>query len=134
MIQTIAKAETAESVPAFAEKFAQVSDLSSHCAELKRLGYTHYVNMRTARVTIGNILGEYRIMSAAAFFKGVPPTDMTANLPGEIPFIENRKFYSEMSSVGRDTYGATLAGEDMMSWIEFFEANAGHVSEIDELI
>lgn len=133
MVTTIAKASAPESVPAFVQKFEGTPDLSAHCAELKRIGYTHFVNVHAKRITIGDLLGEYRIMSAAAFFKGEPPALDTV-LSEEIPFIENRKFYSDMSSVGRGQYHATLTPDDLLCWIEFFEANPGVVGNIDDLI
>ena len=139
MIRTVAKAETPEERPAFVEKFDRLDndDVSAYCRRLKEEGFTHYLNVRPGRVTVGDISWEWRILIAAVFFKREPPSfdDIkSGSISVDSPVLERRKFYSDMSSVGKGEFCATLDGSELASWVEFFESESGVVREIDHLI
>ena len=132
---TIAKAETPETTPAFVRKFKELADSGDFVRGLKGQGYTHYLNLKTPKhVSVGPIDCEFRILIAAAFFKGNPPSfeELRAGIAGKIPVYEYRKFYSWMSSIGRGDFGATLTGAELSEWISFFEPEPGSVQEIDK--
>jgi hypothetical protein len=132
---TTPKAETPETTPAFVRKFKDLGDSGNFVRGLKERGYTHYLNLKTPkRVTIGSLDHEFRVLVAAAFFKGEPPSfeELRVGIRNEVPTLEQRKFYSCMSGIGRGDFGATLTGAELSEWISFFESVPGTVREIDE--
>ncbi len=136
MMGATVKTETL-SVPGFFERFSRYADLKELCRSLREEGYTHYLTLRTPRVTVGNVEDEYRVLVGAAFFKGTPP-DFDLLKTGEsddtFPIIEQRKYYAMMSSVGRSGFTARLNASEFAEWIEFFKSQAGSIREIKELI
>jgi len=119
------------------KKFEAVADLRVHCNFLKKEGYAHYLIIRPRRVTIGSIDNEWRPLIGAVFFKSTIPTFSSlkgGSVQESMPIIEQRKFYSQMSSIGKGHFCATLEPQEIASWIEFFESREGEVEEIENLL
>ncbi len=137
MASVVESTEKTQEIPDFINKFSECTDTSTYCKQLKEQGYTHYLNLRTNRVTIGSIEDEYSVLVAGVFSKGAPRSFKhicESVTSGEFPLLEQRKFYSMMSSTGRGYFSATLDADELMSWITFFECDAGYVCKIEELI
>jgi hypothetical protein len=131
---TTPKAETPETTPAFVRKFEKLADSGDFVRGLKERGYTHYLNLKMPKhITIGTLDHEFRILIAAVFFKGEPLSfeELRAGIRENVPVLEIRKFYSQMSGVGRSNFGAILTGVELREWISFFEPEPGTVREID---
>lgn len=137
-MMTIAKAEVSQEIPVFFKKFEECSDLSRYCADLKEQGFTHGLNLNLKKhITVGSLDGEYRILCATLFFKGIPPSFEKIQkglLSVKTPIWERRKFYSKMWSCGRGDFSAILKASHIKDWIAFFEAEAGSVYLIEKFI
>lgn len=134
MVLSTTVPDAREEIPAFVERFTPLENLGSHVAALKSAGYTHFVNMLTNAFRVGDIDDEFGLMSAVAFFKGVPPELSGDTIPEEVPVVECRKFYANLSSVGRSLYGAPLTADEFAQWCACFKATALEVRDIEELI
>jgi hypothetical protein len=133
MITTVAKAERLEDQPPFLEKFTMLDEPGSFYETLKKQGYTHYLDILPARVSVGSVLNEWRPLVSAVFFRGQPPAfdDLKeGRIQGTHPVIEERKFYAMMSGIGRGAASASLDAQEIVAWLGFFESKAGEVREL----
>jgi len=94
-------------------------------------GYDHCLTAAssspTGVITCGDEMSEYRHLSRPAlFFKGEPPlweVLVKGQYCGADPvvIVEYRKFYSNMSSIGRALCIVEFSGEELAEWIAFWE-------------
>ncbi len=143
LITNIAKAETVDRQPRFLEKY-EADNTSSSFEALRQQGYRFCMGVRPGRrITVGSMWLEWRQLGTVIFFfKDEIPEDMLERLRvgkrnlnlKEIPTVEYRKFYSQMSSVGRSWYKAALTPRDVKQWINFFEATSAQFCGIDVLV
>ncbi|KND49559.1 MAG: hypothetical protein AB203_00560 [Parcubacteria bacterium C7867-008] len=133
IVETAVTAIAIDPIIALLDKFRRCSNFDEYCTELRRLGYTHYIEFQVRRTTIGDMIEEYRVTSAAALFKGVPTPGEMAAAP-VVPLLEQRKYYSDMSSIDRGSYVTNLTGAELASWMTFFEAQEKCIHLIEELL
>lgn len=105
-------------------------------------GYLHCLLALSASqegVTCGDLNSEYRHSAQPAlFFKDEPPAwDVLARGEYEGPpivIVESRKFYSDMSSIGRGLYVGEFSGKNVAEWIAFWERGEGRRGPLSEEI
>jgi hypothetical protein len=116
--------------------------------ELQTQGYKYYLEAQPGRrITSGDLQYEYRTGTTNFFFKEPVPTIeqlratvaprfiprlLGAKVPAAI-CLQYRKYYSEMSSVGRGFFAGTFHYPMIAEWIDFFEATLT-MGTVEELI
>jgi len=129
VVRTTAKAETAAEQPEFLKRFAYqkgVDDVRLLVEQLAREGYTHFANATAARVTVGDLRMEWRILSCGVFFKEPAPRLeqlQQREFAASATILEIRKFYSDMSSIGKSVAQGVLAPDELKAWADFFEVS-----------
>lgn len=100
-------------------------------------GYVHCLTTEGPRITVGGLMHEWRIMTGRLFFRHRIENAKTVreviekniHLFEQFPICISRKFYSNMSSVGRGTATALLSAEEAKEFCTFFELTLGEWSE-----
>ena len=122
------KAERPEDRPAFLKKYNDIEKKEDGIPELKRKlraqGYIHFISPDLARVTVGTLDNEWRILDATLCFKDPMPTLQqlkSGEVSADVAIIETRKNYSNGQSYGKGYHHATLSPAEFKEWCAFFE-------------
>ena len=149
LFETIAKADTQETIPAFDPKLVGLPpdmNIMKVVAEQKDAGCVAVVGVRSGRnITIGSIDYEWRPLGAALFFvkrdlssfkdeELVAQLRSCAEVDGEIPVALFAKAYSMMSSCGRGWLFGKFTAADVAEYLTFFEVKRARSGHIDDTV
>ena len=138
MVYTYAKGEVLGE-PVCIGKLRSTQEVSyeSFLQQILADGYVHCLTTEGPRITVGDLTHEWRIMTGRLFFrhrienaKSVREVvEKNIHLFEQFPMCISRKFYTNMSSVGRGWATALFSPEEAKEFCTFFELALGEWSE-----
>jgi hypothetical protein len=128
-----------EVISDFVGKFEMIEmgDVKKFFDGLKGQGYTHCLIVNASNRLVGCLDWEFRLLFSVVFFKGNPPDFhrlCAGTGEGDVILYERRKFYSEMTSIGRGSFKASLTRAELSEWINFFSGQLKEIQSLDDFL